>query len=48
MMNRPTGQRLGALEHLQQSIGNILATPIGSRVMRRAGQPASQCLAPCW
>lgn len=35
MMSRTTGQRLSALEHLQQSIGDILATPIGSRVMRR-------------
>ena len=35
MMNRHTGQRLDALAHLRQSIGDILATPIGSRVMRR-------------
>lgn len=35
MMNRTTGQRLDALAHLRQSIGDILATPIGSRVMRR-------------
>jgi phage baseplate assembly protein W len=35
MMNRTTGERLGALAHLQQSVADILATPIGSRVMRR-------------
>lgn len=35
MMNRTTGQRLDALAHLRQSIGDILTTPIGSRVMRR-------------
>lgn len=35
MMNRHTGKRLGAIEHLQQSITDILTTPIGSRVMRR-------------
>ena len=35
MMNRHNGQRLDALAHLRQSIGDILATPIGSRVMRR-------------
>ena len=35
MMSRTTGQRLDPLAHLRQSIGDILATPIGSRVMRR-------------
>ena len=35
MMNRTTGQRLDAVAHLRQSIGDILSTPIGSRVMRR-------------
>lgn len=35
MMSRSTGQRLRAIEHLRQSIGDILCTPIGSRVMRR-------------
>ena len=35
MMNRTTGQRLDAMAHLRQSIGDILSTPIGSRVMRR-------------
>lgn len=31
-----TGKRLGGLEHLRQSIRDILTTPIGTRVMRRA------------
>ena len=35
MMSRTTGQRLDAVAHLRQSIGDILSTPIGSRVMRR-------------
>jgi phage baseplate assembly protein W len=35
MMSAATGQRLGTLEHLRQSIGDILRTPIGTRVMRR-------------
>ncbi len=35
MMDRNTGGRLTAMQHLQQSIATILATPIGSRVMRR-------------
>lgn len=30
-----TGKRLGGLDHLRQSIRDILTTPIGSRVMRR-------------
>ncbi|MDT3721415.1 GPW/gp25 family protein [Pseudomonas oryzihabitans] len=34
-MNRNTGQALGDLEHLQQSVTDILTTPIGSRLMRR-------------
>lgn len=34
-MNRSTGRALGAIEHLMQSIADILITPIGSRVMRR-------------
>jgi len=33
--NRETGQILTGFEHVQQSIGVILMTPIGSRVMRR-------------
>lgn len=35
MMSRSTGQRLRAIDHLRQSVGDILTTPIGSRVMRR-------------
>lgn len=34
-MNRITGKAVTGLEHLRQSIGDILTTPIGSRVMRR-------------
>lgn len=34
-MDRTTGKPLAGLDHLRQSIGDILTTPIGSRVMRR-------------
>lgn len=34
-MNAETGRELTGLEHLEQSIVDILNTPIGSRVMRR-------------
>jgi phage baseplate assembly protein W len=34
-MNRFTGQVLSGVDHLRQSIEDILTTPIGSRVMRR-------------
>ncbi|MGH1450220.1 MAG: GPW/gp25 family protein [Pseudomonadaceae bacterium] len=34
-MDRNTGKPLDGLGHLRQSIGDILTTPIGSRVMRR-------------
>lgn len=34
-INATTGKRLGGLDHLRQSIRDILTTPIGSRVMRR-------------
>lgn len=34
-MNRETGKALTGIEHIQQSIRDILVTPIGSRVMRR-------------
>jgi hypothetical protein len=34
-MNAQTGRRLTGLDHLKQSIANILHTRIGSRVMRR-------------
>jgi phage baseplate assembly protein W len=33
--NRDAGSLLSGFEHVQQSIGVILSTPIGSRVMRR-------------
>lgn len=34
-MNAITGRRLDGIEHIQQSVRDILTTPIGSRVMRR-------------
>ncbi|SDK67928.1 GPW/gp25 family protein [Billgrantia gudaonensis] len=34
-MNASTGRRLERLEHIRQSVRDILTTPIGSRVMRR-------------
>lgn len=34
-MHRTTGQAVDGLDHLSQSIVDILTTPIGSRVMRR-------------
>jgi len=34
-MNRNTGQTLTDTEHIRQSMGDILRTPVGSRVMRR-------------
>lgn len=34
-MNAESGRDLTGLEHLKQSIADILNTPIGSRVMRR-------------
>lgn len=34
-MSCKTGEYLGDLDHLKQSIIDILTTPIGSRVMRR-------------
>lgn len=33
--NAETGKRIEGLDHLRQSIRDILTTPIGSRVMRR-------------
>lgn len=35
MMSRDTGKTVERIEHLRQSIIDILTTPIGSRVMRR-------------
>ncbi len=34
-MSRGTGRSVEDLTHIQQSIADILATPVGSRVMRR-------------
>lgn len=34
-LNRHTGKRLDGIEHLKQSIRDILSTPIGTRVGRR-------------
>ena len=34
-MNAHTGKSLSGQDHLIQSIGDILSTPIGTRVMRR-------------
>ena len=34
-MNRETGSAIGNLEHIRQSITDILTTRIGTRVMRR-------------
>ncbi|MDA0902624.1 MAG: GPW/gp25 family protein [Proteobacteria bacterium] len=34
-MNINNGKDISAIDHLKQSISNILTTPIGSRVMRR-------------
>ena len=34
-INRKTGKPLAGIEHLKQSVVDILTTPIGTRVMRR-------------
>lgn len=34
-MNRNNGQSLSGLDHLTQSIGDIVGTPIGTRIERR-------------
>ena len=34
-MNRETGKALADLEHIRQSVRDILLTPLGSRVTRR-------------
>ncbi len=34
-MNNGTGSAVGGLDHLRQSVRDILSTPRGSRVMRR-------------
>lgn len=35
-MNAQTGRTLSGIDHLRQSLRDILTTPIGTRVMRRA------------
>lgn len=35
MMSRLTGRSISTIEHIKQSIQDILTTPIGSRIMRR-------------
>ena len=34
-MNAETGKSLSGIEHLKQSINDILSTPLGTRIMRR-------------
>ncbi|MDN3562113.1 GPW/gp25 family protein [Vreelandella neptunia] len=34
-MNANTGKQLDGIDHIRQSIADIITTPIGSRVMRR-------------
>jgi len=34
-MNRETGEALTDIEHIRQSIRDILITPVGTRIMRR-------------
>ncbi|RUR27699.1 GPW/gp25 family protein [Vreelandella nanhaiensis] len=34
-INAQTGKKLDGIEHIRQSIADIITTPIGSRVMRR-------------
>ena len=35
-INATSGREVGGIEHLRQSVRDILTTPLGSRVMRRA------------
>lgn len=34
-MNRNTGRTISSIEHIKQSVADILTTPVGTRVMRR-------------
>ena len=34
-MNRTTGQAIAGMGHLQQSVSDILTTPLGTRIARR-------------
>ena len=44
-MSRSSGETLTDAEHISQSIGDILRTPVGSRVMRRSyGSMLSQLI----
>ena len=36
MMSREIGSNLSELEHIKQSIQDIVSTPLGSRIMRRS------------
>lgn len=35
MMSRETGKQLTEIEHIKQSLADLISTPIGSRLMRR-------------
>ncbi len=44
-MNKVDGSDLNDLEHIKQSVSDILSTPIGARVMRREyGSPVPELL----
>lgn len=34
-MNKDTGRQLTELDHIRQSVADILTTPVGARIMRR-------------
>lgn len=34
-MNKDTGRKITELDHIRQSVADILTTPVGTRVMRR-------------
>lgn len=34
-MNKDTGRQLTELDHIRQSVADILTTPVGTRIMRR-------------
>lgn len=44
-MNRGSGRTVTDLEHIRQSVSDILITPIGSRTMRRS---YGSLLSNCW
>ena len=52
-MNRDTGEAVNDIDHIRQSVRDILLTPVGTRVMRRSygsllsaliGQPQNEAL----